>query len=218
MKKVALILVAVTAVVLVACTRGKSSAEAGDADKTEEGIRPTGTKVQGPLKEFFEVVDKPYKTSKDGFAKINVEFKRLAGKFQLGNGEQLVTNKRSAENGDGGLAIGLTIEFLDKDGNVIDTAESDGQQLARLAGFDEGDTGTVSFYLPMSRKTPAAFRISSEMTHVKPLGTTGKRGANQDLEDIKEAAEAIGALGGAMGGMMDAAEKAADMADELNRN
>lgn len=217
MTKTISILTAFLTVFLVACTGGGNSNTSSDntdenAAKQEEGIRPTVTKVMGPLKDYFEVVDKPYKISDKSFAKINVEFKRLAGQFPLKSGEQFVANKYSSDaKKTGGLAIEMTIEFIDEEGNVIETALSDNHELIRLAGFDEGDTGMVSFFLPRG-KTPAKFRITSEMEHVK--AGAGNNNSDAD-EDLKKAAEAIGAMGEAMGDVMDAASKAADAASKM---
>jgi len=203
MKKTLTILTAFLSMFLVACSGGNSSSNNSNAnteetaDIQEDGIHPASTKVLGPLKDYFEVVDKPYKIDQSGIAKINVEFKRLAGQFPLQDGESFVEYKS-----DNGLYIGLIIEFIDEDGNVMGSAEGDFDSLKRLASFDEGDTGTIRFFL--KGETPAKFRISSEMEHLQKDAT---KGAGSDMDDVKAAAEAIGALGGAIGAMGEAASK-----------
>ena len=207
MTKTLTILTAILSVFLVACSGGNSGNNSSNnsdantektADIQEDGIHPASTKVQGPLKDYFEVVDKPYKISYGGrLQKINVEFKRLAGRFPLQAGESFTQFKYG-----GGLYVNLIIEFMDEDGNVISTEEGDFDSLKRLASFDEGDTGTVSFYV--KGETPAKFRISSEMERGEK---DEKKGAGDDLDDVKAAAEAIGAMGNAIGAMGEAASK-----------
>lgn len=204
MTKTLTILTAILSVFMVACSGGNSSSSNNSdasteetADIQEDGIHPASTKVLGPLKDYFEVVDKPYKIAQDGLKKINVEFKRLAGQIPLQEGESFVDSKS-----DNGLYIRLIIEFIDEDGNVTGSAMGDFDSLKRLASFDEGDTGTVGFFL--SGETPAKFRISSEMEHVQKDAT---KGAGSDLDDVKAAAEAIGAMGNAIGAMGEAASK-----------
>ena len=206
MTKTLTILTAILSVFLVACSGGNSGNNSSNnsdantevaADVQDDGIHPASTKVLGPLKDYFEVVDKPYKINKDVFEKINVEFKRLAGQFPLQEGESFVDSKS-----DKGLYIRLIIEFMDKDGNVISTEAGHFDSLKRLASFDEGDTGTVSFFV--NGETPAKFRISSEMERVEK---DEKKGAGDDLDDVKAAAEAIGAMGNAIGAMGEAASK-----------
>lgn len=206
MTKTLTILTAILSVFLVACNGGNSGNNSSNnsdanteetADVQDDGIHPASTKVLGPLKDYFEVVDKPYKINKEVFEKINVEFKRLAGRFPLQEGESFVDSKS-----DKGLYIRLIIEFMDEDGNVISTEAGHFDSLKRLASFDEGDTGTVSFFV--NGETPAKFRISSEMEHVEK---DEKKGAGDDLDDVKAAAEAIGAMGNAIGAMGEAASK-----------
>ncbi len=198
MTKTLTILTAILSVFLVACSGGNSGANTEEtADIQEDGIHPASTKVLGPLKDYFEVVDKPYKIVKEGLKVINVEFKRLAGQFPLQEGESFVEGES-----DNGLYIRLIIEFIDEDGNVTGSAMGDFDSLKRLASYDAGDTGTVRFFV--DGKIPAKFRISSEMEHVE---RDAAKGAAGDLDDVKAAAEAIGALGGAIEAIDEAASK-----------
>lgn len=199
MTKTLTILTAILSVFLVACSGGNSGANTEEtADIQEDGIHPASTKVLGPLKDYFEVVDKPYKIVQEGLKIINVEFKRLAGQFPLQEGESFVEGKS-----DNGLYIRLIIEFIDEDGNVTGSAMGDFDSLKRLASYDAGDTGTVRFFL-VDGKIPAKFRISSEMERGEKYE---KKGAGDDLDDVKAAAEAIGALGDAIGAIDEAASK-----------
>ena len=204
MTKTLTILTAILSVFLVACSGGNSGGNNNSSGNTEvtadvqdDGIHPASTKVQGPLKDYFEVVDKPYKISYEGRPRINVEFKRLAGRFPLQAGESFTNFKYG-----GGLYVNLVIEFIDEDGNVTGSESGDFDSLKRLAGFDEGDTGMVSFFV--DGETPAKFRISSEMERGEKYE---KKGAGDDLDDVKAAAEAIGALGDAIGAIDEAASK-----------
>lgn len=205
MKKTFLIISMLLAVLVITSSCGGGGKPAEDDAKQENGIRPSATKVMGPLKDYFEVVDKAYKIPHESFAKLNVEFKRLGGKFPLEPGEDFVANEYSKDaKKTGGLAIEMTVEFLDEDGNVIDTALSENHELIRLAGCDEGDTGMVSFYLPHG-KTPASFRISSEMKHIK--AEKEARSKDSDLDELDEAInKELENLDKAMGILDDAAK------------
>ena len=138
-----------------------------DPEEMVAGIKPESTKVSGPLKEMFEVVDKPLPDDIELFAPV--QFKRLGGEFPLKPDEQLVSKLAKDMYGNVTepgkfLFIGLKIEWLDENGTVIRAIDANESDVMKLAEFDEGDTGSVNFFLP-DGITPAKFRITSTMEH-----------------------------------------------------
>jgi|GEM_PF-5589304 len=177
--------------------------------KQEKTLTATDIKVHGPLKDYFEVVDKSYKFVGDyPSRKINVEFKRLAGVFPLKEGEDF-----AKDNNESGLKITLEIEYLDEDGNVLDK-DICFDDLVKLAKFDEGDTGSLEFRY-YGDETPTKFRITSSLEHIKAKENTTSSSENKTAsssddgaEDaMKTAKQAVDVLGD----MVDVFEKASKM-------
>ena len=177
--------------------------------KQEKTLTAADVKVHGPLKDYFEVVDKSYKfVGYNVSRKINVEFKRLAGVFPLEEGEDFAKNSN-----DSGLKITMEIEYLDEDGNVLDKSTCF-DDLVKLAKFDEGDTGSLEFRYS-GDETPAKFRITSSMEHIKAKEntttsseTSTTTSSDDDAEDaMKTAKQAVDVLGD----MVDVFEKASKM-------
>ena len=190
MKKKNIIIAFIAVFALLAACLG--SDPNSQESKQEKKLTAVDVKVNGPLKDYFEVVDKPYKLV--GGDKINVEFKRLAGVFPLEEGENFAKN-----SSDSGLKIDMEIEFLDEDGNVLKKSTCF-DDLIKLAMFNEGETGSLEF-LYYGDETPAKFRITSSMEHVKAKentttsSDTQATSSSEDVEDVmKTAKQAVGVL------------------------
>lgn len=193
--------IAAFALVVASCA-GNGSNKTNDENKRKEGLTPVDTKVHGPLKDYFEIVDKSYKLIGDGYTlkEVNVEFKRLAGVFNLEEGEELINSTSSGS----GLEIGMEIEYLDEDGNIIEKRTADVDDLVKLAKFDEGDIGSVSFrfHYDDGDGIPVKFRITSSMEHAKAKGnltTDDESSSDEDMENVlKNAQQSVEILGDMM--------------------
>lgn len=102
-------------------------------------IKPVTTKVNGPLGNYFEVVDRDYKV-KDG--NINVEYKRIA---EGGPKEASWTSEPT-----------FTIELLDKDGDLISSSKTNvvwtEESLETVFALNVGESATIPFSFDDTQK------------------------------------------------------------------
>lgn len=144
-----------------ACGSSKSSEE--KTGKNDEIIlKPYTTKINGPLGSAFTVVEREYK-SKGNFAKLNVEIEATdISLLPEGFDFSLVGTPSNKGDVKYPLIATFIVEYLDEDGNVIDTREvSEG--IDRLLRLKNGDTGTLSSYLPYEKENVTHFRVVSDL-------------------------------------------------------
>ena len=112
-------------------------------------VTPVSEKIQGPLGEYFEVVNKDYKINYTG--KISVEIKRIKAGFP--------------EPWEKGMEVGyddhtfsplFSVEFLDGDGNVVgkdvsDIVDDEGE-LKSIAVLGVGESASLTFDCPEGAK------------------------------------------------------------------
>lgn len=106
----------------------------------DDNIALVSTKINGPLGDQFEVVDKPYKVNKtEGKASIGVEIKRIE------EGLPSVRILKNASSSD----YGFTVELLDNDENVLvskaTSYNNDSQQLIGIIGLRVGESTSLKF-------------------------------------------------------------------------
>lgn len=147
-----------------ACGSSKSS-KASDENKEKSDeiiLKPYTTKITGPLGNAFTVVEREYK-SKGDFAKLNVEIE-VTDISLLPEGVDLFQVGTPSNEGDEKYPLIATfiVEYLDEDGNVIETKDAQ-EGIGRLLRLKNGDTGTLTYYLPYKKENVTHFRVISDL-------------------------------------------------------
>lgn len=128
-------------------------------------IKPTSSKVNGALSEYFEVVDREYKLS-DG--KLNVEFKRISE----GGPADASWNADPT----------FTVELLDDAGNSISTCStsvvSDQEQLEAVFALGVDETSSITFEFD-DTKGAVNFKVTSKWN--ENAGSSSLSGDNDTL-------------------------------------
>lgn len=126
-------------------------------------LKPEKKDVAGPLHDFFEVVERTYKTN-DGV--LNVELKRISEGFP----EPWTEGMEVGYYG-GCCEPGFYLELIDADGDIVDRYETNvvysRHELTALAELNEGETAVLGFSVNGSENA-AGFRIGSSFK-VHPL-------------------------------------------------
>ena len=108
----------------------------------ESKMTPVSEKINGPLKDYFEVVVREYAATKDG--KVGVEFRRIAEGFPEPWNEDMEVGYS-----DGYFEPQFTVEFQDADGNVLSKDDTDivrdKDELKAIAALGVDETATVMF-------------------------------------------------------------------------
>lgn len=135
MKFLKLMYVAFVAILTTSCGGGNS-------------LEPTSTKINGPLGQFFEVVEKPYKLNN---RELSVEYKRIA----LGGPTDASWSSEPT----------FTVELLDEDGNVISSESTsvvyNEEQLESVFGLNVDETSSITLKFT-AVKGAKKFKVSSK--------------------------------------------------------
>lgn len=163
MKKIFLFMsLGLVAGLMVACGGSKKAEEATEEEVTV-AITPQSTNIGGPFGKAYSVVDRKYKPQGEYSIKsLNVEVEVKEGaQFPEGFDPMKVGTSRDKGEAKYAYIADFTIEYLDADGDVIETKDvSDG--LDRLLRANEGDKVTLSFYLPDNYEEIKSFRVVSD--------------------------------------------------------
>ena len=120
------------------------------------GLKPSQTKISGPLGEYFEVVDRDYKVNDSGVC--NIEIKRIKAGFPAPWEEGMEIGY-----GDGDIEPSFTVEFMDEDGDVEykDGTDivADQEALEAIAALGVGESTTIPFSANI--KKSSKFKVSS---------------------------------------------------------
>ena len=129
----------------------------------DQKLKPEKKDVAGPLHDFFEVVERTYKTN-DGV--LNVELKRISEGFP----EPWTEGMEVGYYG-GCCEPGFYLELIDADGDIVDRYETNvvysRHELTALAELNEGETAVLGFSVNGSENA-VGFRIGSSFK-VHPL-------------------------------------------------
>lgn len=151
MNKIKFLVAALAAIGLMAC-----------GNKT---VSPISSEINGPLGEYFEVVERDYKIS-DGY--INIEFERAWD----GGPEGASSNSKPT----------FKVELLDKDGDVIESSSTDvifdKEQLENVFSLEVDQTSSIKFHFNKT-KGAASIKISSSWNEDAEL----------EIEEIEEVEE-----------------------------
>lgn len=128
MKNFSLIIAGIVAMLLSACSGGDT-------------LSCISEKIQGPLKDYFEVVPNDYKTS-DG--KVSIEIKRIKEGFPAPWKEGMEVGYNNGQ-----VEPRFTVEFQNSDGNVVSKDKtdivSDMDELNAVAALGVDETATITF-------------------------------------------------------------------------
>ena len=137
MKTFKYLMMAAAALLLTAC--------GGDADV----ITPTTEKINGPLGDYFEVVNKDYKVVKEedsNYGKISVEIKRIKDGLPVDCSADVEVGISSFK-----IKPGFTIEIQDADGIAITKDSSDPlwdkDELQSIIDLRTGESASITFNL-----------------------------------------------------------------------
>lgn len=195
MKKIFSAMFALVAVVLLSACGGKKD----NSDKSEYILKPVETEVGGDMDGCFKVVDKEYKVTEGIFSVITIEVERLDKElpFKL-NGRELWSFSMMGAGSN--VQVGFGIEFLDKDGNVVektDPAEGgmggpyDADECVTLAKLKPGKKATIRFSVRGNLDEIVGFRLSSAY---KENGYSSSDSSMSDEEDADDDDESSSSL------------------------
>lgn len=174
-------------IILISCS-GKKNEE-----KQEIILKPETTEVSGDLEECFVVIDREYKVT-DGFGNglLTVEIERTDEElpFDL-EGKHLFSFSQFAAVEY--VQVGFGIEFLDKDGNVLDKVEASGSgfsgsydpdEAVALVKLKPGKKGTIRFSVGDEAVEAVSFRITS--AYEENSGGEGGEYVSDDTENLDD--------------------------------
>lgn len=154
MKTIRQFLMALLAILLVACNGGGK-------------LTPTAKKVNGPLGKFFEVVERDYKMNEN---ELSVEFKRIA--------------KGGPTGASWSTEPTFTVELLDEDGNSIASEHTSvvfsKEQLESVFSLGVDETASITFKFDKDKvKDAVKFKVSSKWGE----GDDDSSDENSDVSD-----------------------------------
>ena len=173
MKTFKYLMMAAAALLLTAC--------GGDADVK---ITPTTEKINGPLGDYFEVVNKDYKVVKEkdsNYGKISVEIKRIKDGLPVDCSADVKVGICSFN-----MKPGFTIEIQDADGIAITKNSSgplvDKEELQSIIDLKTGESASITFDLNLSQiDNFKLMKITS--TFEGPEGSQASSSTTTDSDD-----------------------------------
>ena len=174
MRQLKYLAMAVLAVSLAACE---------GSDK----LTPTAKRLNGPLGQFFEVVERDYKMSEGN--KLSVEFKRIAE----GGPTDASWSSRPT----------FTVELLDEDGNSIASGNTDvvrtEDQLESVFSLGVNESASITFdFDEDNSKNAIKFKVTSkwdESADNKPVGNEVKSSDEKESDEAIETSDATSSFG-----------------------
>lgn len=166
--------------------------------KKEEGlaikVKPETVKLTGDMGECYKVVDKEYKSTKNSmFDILTLELERTDAELPF----ELIEGKDPDSYGTWGqdvyLHVGFGIEFLDKDGNVLESIPATASGLGgcyshedpvNLAKLKPGEKGTIRFTVDESLKDAVSFRMSTAYEKVENTSSSSESSESTGSTDI----------------------------------
>ena len=133
----------------------------------EDSMKPRSTKIAGPLGEYFGIVDRAYKAANDGT--VYIEFTRVKDGLPE---PWVIENGMTVGWNDGEVEPNLSIEFFDKNGNIVGKSKTldlksshfndDQDNLQKLVNLSVGESCSINFDLESSDAVQFALSSSFE--------------------------------------------------------
>lgn len=130
-------------------------------------VTPETTEIKGPLKGYYEVVQKDYAIKNNSWSDvINVELKRTDKALPFDPQDALCFGEYDAEKP---VRVGFGIELLDEAGDVVEIINANATGLSGVYSTDDvdaairlaaGETGIVRWSVDVDNE-PVSFRITS---------------------------------------------------------
>ncbi len=171
MKKNVFFFLAIIAIVLSSCGKG--------------GIKPKSVKINGPLGEFFEVIEREYKfvsyENNENLLQLNVEFKRI----KEGGPKDASSSSRPT----------FTVSIIDDDENVIATEATDlvfeKENLESLFALRVDETSTIPFKFDKEKaKVTEFFKVTSKWNGENEIqsqeNSQSEPDASTDTQELKK--------------------------------
>lgn len=172
-------------------------------------LTPKTTSITGPLGQAYEVVERDYKLKNTyGSNEIFVEVK-LADPTKLPKGfdANKVGTRYDEGNSEYTMITNFVIEYLDEDGDIIESHNASGSDYKDLARISKGESSTVNFYAPNNADGIKYFRIKSDYYPNKIEGKAKEKESsssydsdtddddiNKTLEQASKVAETAGKM------------------------
>lgn len=222
MKKILLLAYCAILVGALASCGGGSSSETSNEEAEPQNyvLNPKTKSITGPLGRAYEVIERDYKVKEDyGVYVINVEL-TLAKPSSLPSGFDGNKVGTHYDNGNAQypMLANFVIEYLDEDGNIIETREPNNSGYKDLMRLSEGESSSVSFYVPDKNINDIKyFRIKSDY-YPNEIEEEVKKSDITDItsiddEDLYQTLEQAGKAAETAGKMV---ETAGEIMKELN--
>ena len=222
MKKILLFTCCVLLLEALASCGGNGSSEKSNEDGEPQNyiLNPKTKTITGPLGKAYEVIERDYKVKENyGVYNINVELK-LANPSSLPSGfdSNRVGTYYDSGNAQYPMLANFIIEYLDEDGDIIETRESKDSSYKDLMRLSEGESSSISFYLPDKEINQIKyFRIKSDY-YPNEIAEEVKKSDITDLpsiddEELYQTIEQAGKAAETAGKMV---ETAGEIIKELN--
>ncbi|RQO32562.1 hypothetical protein DBR32_02910 [Taibaiella sp. KBW10] len=171
--------------------------ESSSTKETSAAIKPQSTKINGPIGDYYEVIDKEYKIDDSGmFNVISVTIKRKSANLPF---EPNKTVPYGTEQAGKSTHIGFGIELLDEKGNSLEVKNASESGLGGVFSSDDiisiinlqnGETATVRWSVDKELTSKVkSFKITSaidnntstEVNDVEPQTVTASSSNNEEL-------------------------------------
>ena len=196
------ILIGTVCLTLCACGGKKSTDSESEEETVSEYMKPSTTKVSGPLGSDFKVIDRNYKVSGEFSKLITVELERTDSPLPF-NTEGYEICSYGTYMSSPNIQVGFGIEFLDDEGNILSKSDASSggyshSEAVDLVNLTSGDTGTIRFSLYSDAQKATQFRItsaykinegsssSSSTTSVDDEGSSSSYSSSMDDDDDDE--------------------------------
>ena len=158
-------------------------------------LSPVSKKIQGPLGDYFEIVEREYKVNDEN--QVTIEIKRIKDGFPSPWVEGV---KVGLDGGD--CAPNFSVDFVDGDGNIVcsDATDivDDFDVLKKIESIKIGETATISFVCnekgAKQLKMSSTFDVYPDYLNVSPTEDSGSSIDESSSSNSTESSEDWDAL------------------------
>lgn len=201
MKKIFKTLLLFAAVISLSSCGGGDKKQDEEVKKESLTLKPETIQIKGGLADYYTVVDREYKATKDGILTIlSVEVERNDTPTPFDPTD--ICYFPNGDDSEASMLGGFGFELLDDSGNVID---KEAAASGSVYGWDEveevlrlrpGETGTIRFTIhPKGDEPPTKFRITSDLQkNSKSKASAGSsksvdKSVDEAIDEVKKQSE-----------------------------